>query len=139
MQTEKEKKEYRKQWHLNNKERRNKEHRQQYIENIDKRREEHKQYYIKNKEERRKYKYLNRYGLTMEQYNEMFNNQNGCCAICGIHQSELKRKLFVDHCHESGEVRKLLCNHCNLMLGNANDNKDILFNAIQYLEEYDKK
>ncbi|HEX4851715.1 MAG TPA: endonuclease VII domain-containing protein, partial [Puia sp.] len=53
------------------------------------------------------------YGVTPEKYNELFEFQRGRCAICGKHQSELKRKLFVDHNHETGKVRGLLCFKCN--------------------------
>lgn len=40
--------------------------------------------------------------------------QKGCCAICGKHQSKLKSKLHVDHCHVTGKVRQLLCKTCNI-------------------------
>lgn len=58
-----------------------------------------------------------KYGITQEDYDRMFDNQKGCCAICGIHQSKLKQKLHVDHCHNTGKVRKLLCRNCNIHLG----------------------
>lgn len=75
----------------------------------------------------------NVYGITVEKYNEMFNEQNGCCAICGEHQTSLKKSLAVDHCHTSGEVRGLLCTNCNLLLGYATDDTKVLSNAINYL------
>jgi len=77
-----------------------------------------------------------KYGLTYDEYNKMFQEQNGCCFICGKHQSELKRKLFVDHNHRTGEVRKLLCNKCNSVLGLVEEDKNILVNVINYLETY---
>ena len=69
-------------------------------------------------------KLKSRYGITQEDYNKMFDDQQGCCKACGKHQSELKRTLDVDHCHETNKVRGLLCNRCNLILGLCND--DIL-------------
>ena len=73
------------------------------------------------------------YGITYIEYNKMFTEQNGCCAICGIHQSKLKKRLFVDHNHSTGKIRKLLCHHCNAMLGMAKENTTTLLNAIDYL------
>lgn len=58
-----------------------------------------------------------RYGLTPEDYNRMYLEQDGCCKICGIHQLDLKVALNVDHCHLTGTIRALLCNVCNIQLG----------------------
>lgn len=76
------------------------------------------------------------YGMTVEQWNEMFEAQEGCCAICGVHQSSLKKRLSVDHCHVTGMIRKLLCPQCNYLIGNAKENIAILKEAINYLTEY---
>jgi hypothetical protein len=59
--------------------------------------------------------------------------QGGSCKICKTHESNLKRKLFVDHCHTTGSVRGLLCQSCNTMIGNAKDNILVLQAAINYL------
>ena len=75
------------------------------------------------------------YGITLTAYNDMFAQQEGCCAICKEHQSNLKKRLSVDHCHTSGKIRKLLCQNCNTLLGMAKDNTEILKNAISYLNE----
>ncbi len=106
------------------------------------------QYYAKNKKHCRKLikrwrqahkdhsrnKYLKRvYGITSEQYEEILIGQKECCAICGDHQSKFKRRLHVDHNHETGEIRGLLCTNCNRMLGHAQDSKDILMRGVQYL------
>jgi len=74
------------------------------------------------------------YGLTKEQYNEMFVSQQGCCAICGRHQSSFKRRLHVDHCHTTNKIRGLLCASCNSALGKLQDSTDVLRSAISYLE-----
>lgn len=73
------------------------------------------------------------YGISPDDYNRMFDEQNGCCAICGKHQSQLKKRLYVDHNHKTGKVRKLLCQHCNTLLGFADDNENVLQAAIRYL------
>jgi len=75
------------------------------------------------------------YGITVTNYNKMFTDQKGCCAICSIHQSELKKPLHVDHNHISGEVRGLLCYQCNMGLGIFKDDIDLFNIAIKYLKE----
>lgn len=55
------------------------------------------------------------YGLTVEQYEEMFSKQDGVCAICK--QPWKTRRLAVDHCHKTGKIRGLLCGRCNGQLG----------------------
>jgi hypothetical protein len=77
-----------------------------------------------------------KFGITSEQYTEMFIKQNGCCAICNKNQNEFKRKLAVDHDHKTGKIRGLLCSNCNTILGKLNDNSETLLNAIQYLNKY---
>ena len=90
------------------------------------------------KERKRKRTHFHRYGITRVDYDRMFAEQKGECAICGIHQSQLNRKLSVDHDHETGEVRGLLCPYCNHLLGNACDEVDTLKGAINYLKERGK-
>ena len=62
----------------------------------------------------------------------MFEKQNNKCAICGQEFSD-SNKAFVDHCHKTNRIRGLLCTKCNSLLGMANDNIEILQNAIKYL------
>lgn len=76
-----------------------------------------------------------RYGINKQQYNKLFEDQNGCCAICGTHQKDLKRTLCIDHCHVTLKVRGLLCSNCNSILGHSHDNQEILKNAITYLSK----
>lgn len=120
------------------------------LESLERRRQANREYKLKNKEiikEKNKIYYLNNpdkirgytlkdsYGISLDDYDNMVKVQKGCCAICGIHQSELKKRLFVDHCHTTGKVRKLLCHHCNLGLGGFRDNPSSLLKAIKYLNE----
>jgi hypothetical protein len=80
-------------------------------------------------------KTLNRYDLTLDQYNAKFVLQLGGCAICK-HASD--KSLFVDHSHDTGVVRDLLCYSCNTLLGYVENNEDLVIAAIEYLKRHDK-
>ena len=73
------------------------------------------------------------YGITEDDYDEMYRAQRGCCWICGVHQSTLKRRLNVDHDHESGDVRALLCCNCNKGIGLLGDDPKTVQQAANYL------
>lgn len=77
-----------------------------------------------------------RYGITLDDYNKMFSEQNGCCAMCGKHQSECKQSLHVDHDHQTGEVRGLLCFSCNGKLGWYEKNKEAIENYLGDRNEF---
>ena len=77
---------------------------------------------------------LKKYNLTIEQYNEMFEKQNGCCAICDKHQSELTQILGIDHNHTTGDVRGLLCTQCNSAIGMVKESIELLEKCKQYLQ-----
>lgn len=81
-----------------------------------------------------------RYQMTVEQHAAMVNAQGNRCAICGeLPKPEGVRaasRLHVDHDHESGRVRGLLCNHCNRGLGAFRDRPDLLELAIVYLRSH---
>lgn len=69
------------------------------------------------------------YGLSEDKYNEMFSNQEGCCAICGNYMES----PHIDHDHTTGKVRGLLCQGCNLGLGLFLDNPTFLRKAATYI------
>jgi hypothetical protein len=73
--------------------------------------------------------------FTYDDYNRFFVEQNGCCDICGKHQVDLNKALSADHNHNTNEVRGLLCQRCNTVLGMCLDDKSILESAIKYLEK----
>ena len=84
-------------------------------------------------DQKRRRKYQVRYGITEDERQAMVDAQGGVCAICkGLPGS---KGLHIDHCHETGRVRGMLCYSCNTLLGNAHDNPDILLAAISYLEK----
>lgn len=75
------------------------------------------------------------FGITAEEYNQMLIGQKGECKICHSKTPNSKQyqNFNVDHDHETGKIRGLLCTSCNRMLGFAHDNIEILNSAIQYL------
>jgi hypothetical protein len=99
-------------------------------------------HYVANKESRKEQARrasLKKFGLTPEQYSEMEKAQDGLCAICKrppTASDPRKKRLCVDHDHETGKVRQLLCHGCNVGLGCLQDNTAILFRAIEYLNQH---
>ena len=85
----------------------------------------------------RRQKYPKKFGITLEQYNEMLVAQGGVCAIC-LQPEAVSREqhLAVDHDHTSNKVRALLCNRCNRALGFMQDNAYLLRAAAAYLEAH---
>jgi hypothetical protein len=75
------------------------------------------------------------YGITLADYEQMLHEQNYKCAICGNEDEVEGRRLAIDHCHNSGKVRGLLCGKCNRALGLFYDNQELLENAISYLKK----
>jgi hypothetical protein len=80
---------------------------------------------------------MQKFGLTLEDYDLMLEEQNGVCAICGEEETSIRlgktKLLAVDHDHETGEVRGLLCARCNMAIGLLNEDIDILKSAIKYI------
>lgn len=79
------------------------------------------------------------YGITIDDYNKMLEDQKGVCAICGQPESRIDKRvdrvsnLAVDHCHNTGKVRGLLCHACNAMLGQSGDSVERLELGANYL------
>lgn len=92
-----------------------------------------KDYYAKNKIKSAENRLKRYFNITMNDYSKMLELQNGSCAICKIDASALKKRLAVDHCHVTGAIRGLLCTRCNTGIGNFKDNINILNNAVKYL------
>ena len=89
----------------------------------------------------RSYQLTRRFGISKADYEAMLLAQRGKCAICRraerviAPETEEPRALAVDHCHETGRVRGLLCYRCNVALGHLDHNEALLENAIDYLEK----
>lgn len=82
------------------------------------------------------YSLKRRYGITSEEYLQMLDNQGGKCAICEVENCLTGRALAVDHCHDTGKIRGLLCSNCNIGLGNFKDSLELLKKSVQYLSKF---
>jgi len=93
-----------------------------------------KEYWAKFPEKKKKSRIRGQYDMSMEDFEELMALQNGACAICG-HSDMSDKNIFpvVDHCHESGKVRGLLCMNCNQGLGKFKDSTSNLTAAMAYL------
>ena len=82
-----------------------------------------------------------KYGLTLEDFDNMLKQQNNSCAICGTTNPKTyyNKYLLIDHCHKTDKIRGLLCNNCNILLGKVQDNISILEKAITYLKKFQTK
>lgn len=107
-------------------------------------------YQIKNKDkialrkkgrakESREWHLRTTYGLSIESYDAMHKSQNGCCKICSIVEKHAPRQiLYVDHDHDTGAVRGLLCGKCNTAIGLLQDSSEFTIKATTYLQENGK-
>ena len=97
----------------------------------------YKEYRARNKrdekESNRLYQKKTKYGITKEEYHNLFISQENRCLICGT-EFNTKTSGVVDHDHKTGLVRGILCKKCNTLLGMANENIEVLENAIKYLK-----
>jgi len=87
------------------------------------------------KEANRLYQKKTKYGITKEEYYNLFESQGNKCLICGC-EFNGRIKGVIDHNHNTGVVRGLLCQKCNSLLGMANEDPKILENAILYLKRH---
>ena len=81
----------------------------------------------------RKLEYKKDFNITIADYDRMFTEQNGYCAICGRHQSVFSRRLAVDHDHITSKIRGLLCDPCNRGMGMLKEHN--LQKALDYLSK----
>ena len=76
---------------------------------------------------------VRRYGITVEDFQRMYDEQGGVCAIC--HRLDPSgRRLCIDHCHDTGKIRGLLCCVCNIAISSLETDADWAIKALQYLE-----
>lgn len=76
------------------------------------------------------------YGITLAEYQALFSSQGKRCAICKTDDPGNKRPWHLDHCHDTGVVRGILCAHCNVMIAMSKEDEDILQGAISYLAHH---
>lgn len=98
-------------------------------------------YYNKtvSSKQRLAYNLKHKYGITLAEYDDILEAQDGGCAICGKTPKEEGKRLAVDHNHETGQIRALLCAHCNTGLGGFRDNPQLLAKGIEYLLSWSEK
>ena len=84
------------------------------------------------------------YGIGLNEYNNLLDNQNGKCAICGTTEPGGRKSgrggavdvFYVDHDHKTEKVRGLLCNVCNRTMGYVGENSGVLEEMIKYLQKH---
>lgn len=110
-----------------------------YLKNGEKRRAASQKWRAENREkflESTRKQNLKRYGLTPEAWAELFTSQGNRCDCCGTDDPKHKNGWFVDHCHQSGDTRSIICHACNSALGSVKDNVAHLKALIDYLEKH---
>jgi hypothetical protein len=75
------------------------------------------------------------FGITSAEYDRMLADQHGVCALCDL-PNENGKRLAVDHCHDTGRVRQLLCSNCNTAIGLLKDNPALMRMAAAYVEKH---
>lgn len=95
----------------------------------------------KSREYARRWQLQKLFDMSLEEYQARFEAQGGLCFICRKSETARDRKgrvrpLAVDHCHNGGGVRDLLCNRCNHVLGLANDDIALIGGLIDYLKRH---
>ncbi len=107
------------------------------------------EYYVKRKEWRRKNRFA--YSLTASRNMAKLRGYQPCnatkeeieavftgrCDICGVPEAECTKKLSLDHCHESGDLRGWLCQCCNATIGMLKNSREIALNAVLYIQRHE--
>jgi hypothetical protein len=112
-------------WRENNRER--------YNEHMKTHKEKHSPEFLKRRA--RGYALMRDFGITLEQYDELLEKQNGCCAICQRHHALFEKHLSVDHSHKTKRIRGLLCTHCNYRLVARHEDGELLRRIADYVEQ----
>ena len=135
-------KEYKRQWYERNKERQKIKNKENYQLHKEERKAWQREYNKNFPEIDRNNHLIVTYGITLEEYNLILERQNGLCAICSQPETVIRngklRALCVDHDHETGKVRQLLCNFCNTIIGYCDEDIEILLKAVDYLKQWKK-
>jgi hypothetical protein len=108
---------------------------EKYKQQWQRRRDKQAEYYQENKEDWHSRLLKKEYGISLLDYNNMLIEQQNVCDICK-NKCVSGKNLAVDHDHDTGKVRGLLCCKCNRGLGNFNDNLDLLEYAVLYLKKH---
>lgn len=133
------KKQYMREYREKNKDRINQQRKEYYAKNKERIKELKKQQY--NPQKHKDARLKKQYGITLEEYEQKLIAQKYKCACCGTHVDEIKttnnqfgsKNLVVDHCHTTGNVRDLLCNRCNTVIGMVNEDEQVLYFLEMYI------
>lgn len=126
------KSEYSKKWREKNKSKLNEYHRKYYQKTKEKRNELAKEYRKKNKAHKKDYSLKWLYGISLDDFHRMLDNQNNKCLIC--HRDfNIRLRPYVDHNHITGKIRGVLCRRCNQVLGLVYEDTSILNYMVKYL------
>lgn len=102
-----------------------------YHADIERLRTYNRERHRKNPERVKNYNLKRWYGIDLEEYKTLCDEQSGRCSICNE-----KGKLVVDHSHKTGKVRELLCNKCNSVLGYIKERKEVALELAKYIERH---
>ena len=96
-----------------------------------------REFYLKRKDVYKEKHLQKAYGISLNDFIKMLEDQGYRCGICATHLAEANPKnVHIDHCHDSGVIRGVLCNSCNMGIGMLKDNVTVLKQAIVYLEKH---
>jgi hypothetical protein len=94
-------------------------------------------------ENKRKHSIKTYYGVSWEEYLNIYQKSDGKCSICAtplsVHKEQNKETACVDHCHTTGKIRGILCRTCNRGIGYLRDSPELLKIAAGYLEKHNAK
>lgn len=138
--------EYMKQWHHDHPGARQKwdeSHREQYLaEHKGEAETYRRKWAAANPYGQLRYTLKKHYDMSLDDYFEMVNQQLGLCAICKKPETLIRngkiQRLSVDHSHATNKVRALLCSHCNIVLGQAQESVHVLQASIEYLNSFNQ-
>jgi hypothetical protein len=82
---------------------------------------------------------LNRRGLTVDGYHAIMERQDFCCAICRCELTSGPRDTAIDHCHDSGYARGILCTQCNIGIGFLKESPMIMHSAAGYIQDWQER
>ena len=133
---------YARSYYEKNKEKIKEQDKKRYEQNKELQAEKYKNFRKQNpdfvRERNKGYYFKKKYGITTQQLAEMWASQDGKCGNTGCMDVLVRGKagFAVDHCHQTGKIRGLLCMRCNVSLGNVKDNTTKLFGLIKYLKHH---
>lgn len=91
------------------------------------------------KEAKRNSRFKTKYGISLENYRDILDSQDGGCASCGVKPNPGEPRLAIDHNHETGQVRGVLCRGCNTALGFVKEDRNIMLALVKYIDSWNNQ